>query len=113
MKNTGKPTYKDLYDIAKGFCTAPNPWAFCIQWHTSRPKLFNRFMDMCARFRKDESFLEYKTRDTEFMYHSKLKQDVLVSHNSPTGFVVYWEPTTRQWVKDRAKHFSQPKDKHD
>lgn len=112
MKNTKikRPTSADLYSVMKEICSVNNPWAFCISWPTEKPKLFNKFMDMCAYFNKDERFLSWKTKTTEFMHHKKLKKDVLVVSITPDegGRICYLDTDTRMLVHDRIELFSAP-----
>lgn len=56
------PTKEDLCFVMENICNVPNVWAFCQKWEQDPEKheLFNKFMDMCAWFRKDESYLNYK-----------------------------------------------------
>ena len=105
------PIYSELYAVMKELCSVNNPWAFCLSWQTENPKLFNKFMDMCAYFRKDEQFLSRKVKATEFLYHKKLKKDVLVDSTIPDekGRICFWHADTRMWVHDKSDLFSAPK----
>ena len=106
-----RPIYSELYAVMKEICSVNNPWAFCLSWQTENPKLFNKFMDMCAYFRKDEQFLSRKVKATEFLYHKKLKKDVLVDSTIPDekGRICFWHADTRMWVHDKSDLFSAPK----
>ena len=114
MKNTifKRPTSAELYAVMKEICSVNNPWSFCLSWPTEKPKLFNKFMDMCAYFNKDERFLSWKAKTTEFMHHKKLKKDVLVESMTPDecGRICYWNTDTRMWVHDKGELFSAPKE---
>jgi hypothetical protein len=114
MKNTKikRPTSAELYSVMKEICSVNNPWAFCLSWQTENPKLFNKFMDMCAYFKNDERFLSSKVKATEFMFHEKLKKDVLVVSITPDegGRICYWNADTRMFVHDRSELFSAPKE---
>lgn len=109
-----KPTEKVLYEVMEAICALPNPWAFCLPWMTEKPTLFNKFIDVYAWFKKDKSFLEHKTHTTEFMFHKKLKKDVLVSYVTPDekGRICFWHPESHNWVHDKSGCFSAPKEKH-
>lgn len=106
------PTFEDLYEVMEAICSVPNPWAFCLSWQTEKPRLFNKFMDMCAYFKKDKRFLSSKVKATEFMFHEKLKKDVLVESMTPDGVgrICYWNTDTRMWVHDKGELFSSPKE---
>lgn len=116
MKNSKfhRPIYSELYAVMKEICSVPNPWAFCNSWQTENPKLFNKFMDMCAYFRKDEQFIFHKVKATEFLYHTKLKKDVLVDSITPDeeGRICFWHTDTRMWVRDKSNLFSQAREKY-
>jgi hypothetical protein len=107
-----QPSAKDCLQVMKEICSVNNPFAFCNKWQTEKPKLFNKFMDMLAWYRQDKTFLLYKVLDTEFMYHKRLKKDVLVSERAPEGFMRFWDDVTHMWVKDKSTMFSQAKEKH-
>lgn len=109
-----KPSAKDCLQVMKEICSVNNPWAFCLSWQTENPKLFNKFMDMCAYFRKDEQFLSHKVKATEFLYHKKLKRDVLVDSITPDekGRICFWNADLRMWVHDKCKWFEPPKEVH-
>ena len=107
-----KPTPADLYEVMREVCSVPNPWAFCPRWATEKPRVFNKFMEMCAWFKNDIYFILQKVTCVEFMYHKGLKQDVLISPDHPEGFIVFFDPVTHQWVKSERKNFASPKDKH-
>ncbi|MBO6031886.1 MAG: hypothetical protein J6Q22_10635 [Prevotella sp.] len=106
-----KPSAKDCQQVMKEICSVKNPWAFCLSWQMENPKLFNKFMEMCAYFRKDEQFISHKVKATEFLYHKKLKRDVLVVSTSPDeeGRICFWHTDTRMWVHDKSDLFSAPK----
>lgn len=114
MKNIEikKPTSKEMYDVLEAICTVPNPWAFCIQWQTERPRLFNKFMDLCAWFRKDDKYFLCKVKEMDFMYNKALGKDVLVANNSPNGFIRFWDPETRLGVNGKHSQFSPAKERH-
>ena len=63
------------YEMLKAICTVPNVWAFCLNWQTTKPKTFNKFMEMCAWFREDDSYLSHKVTATEFKWNKRLKKD--------------------------------------
>lgn len=109
-----EPTYAELHAVMKEICSVKNPWAFCNSWQTEKPKLFNKFMDICAYFRKDEQFISHKVKATEFLYHKRLKRDVLVYSITPDerGRICFWHTDTRMWVHDKSNLFSQVKGKH-
>ena len=114
MKNTKlkKPTSDDLYDVMDAICSVPNVWTFCLPWQTKMPKTFNKFMDICAWWKNDESYLEHKVEDTEFMYHKGIKKDVLISKKSRPGCIKFWDEDTMMWANDKCKWFEPPKEIH-
>ena len=111
MKSTKikRPIYSELYAVMKEICSVPNPWAFCLSWQTDNPKLFNKFMDMCAYFKKDDSFISHKVKEPEYLYHKLLKMDVSVNSTIPDekGRICFWH--TNRWLHDKKELFSEPK----
>ena len=107
MKNLKfhRPIYSELYAVMKEICTVNNPWAFCLSWSTEKPELFNKFMDMCAWYRKDDGYLNCKTKTTGFWYNKKLKKDVLVEKITPDGRVVFWDADSAMWCHDKEANF--------
>ena len=104
-----QPTYEDLSEVMETICSLHNVWAFCLPWQTKKPELFNKFMEICAWFKNDESYLAHKTLDTEFMYHKKLKKNVLVSSHPPSnGHIVFRDANTGMWCRDKSTNFSAP-----
>ena len=59
-----KPTSDDIYDVMDAIVSVSNVWAFCLPWQTENPKTFNKFMDICAWFKKDERYLKHKVYNT-------------------------------------------------
>lgn len=100
-----KPSAEDLYEVMERICTVPNVWAFCLGWDRKNPILFNKFMEMCAWFRKDEYYLSKKTKATTFWYHKKLKKDVLVDKITPGDMVVWWDENSCRWLHDKVTDF--------
>ena len=100
-----KPSAEDIYEVMERICTVSNVWAFSLGWEMENPRIFNKFMEMCAWFRKDEYYLSKKTNATTFWYHKKLKKDVLVDKITPDDMVVWWDENSRRWAHDKVTDF--------
>ena len=103
----------DAYEMLKAICTVPNVWAFCLNWQTTKPKTFNKFMEMCAWFREDDSYLSHKVTATEFKWNKRLKKDVLIGSGVIEGFVTCWDEDGKTWYRELAQNLSEPREKHE
>ena len=114
MKSTKrkKPIYKDLDEGMSAICTVSNVWGYCLSWRFENPKLFNKFMELCAFYKGDDSYLSQKMKETEFMYHKGLKRDVLIAPKMPNGFTKFLDPYTYMWVKADSTELALSREKH-
>jgi hypothetical protein len=93
-------------------CASPNVLAYCFGWQTKKPKLFNKFMELCALYKEDDSYIDQRVTATEFMWNKRLKKDVLIGSDVIDGKISCWDEDSHMWYREKATNLSEPKEIH-